>query len=65
MDSQKSLFSLDPSITYLNCAYFSPQLNSAEKIGIEALKKKASPYPLPSDVFFDGSNRIREVFGKF
>ena len=64
MDAQQSLFSIDPDITYLNCAYFSPQLKTAEEIGIKALKQKGSPYPLPPNVFFEGSDRIREVFGQ-
>lgn len=64
MNCQKSLFSIDPEVTYLNCAYFSPQLNSAEEIGINAVKQKGTPYPLPSNVFFDDSDRLRKAFGK-
>lgn len=62
MNCQKHLFSLDPQVHYLNCAYMSPLLRSVEQIGIEALRKKGNPYSIKPIDFFTESNLLREEF---
>ncbi len=62
MNCQKHLFSLDPQVHYLNCAYMSPLLRSVEQIGIEALRKKSDPYLIKPQDFFTESNLLREEF---
>lgn len=62
MNCQKHLFSLDPQVHYLNCAYMSPLLRSVEQIGIEALRKKGNPYAIKPQDFFTESNLLREEF---
>lgn len=43
MTSQKHLFDLDPSVTYLNCAYMSPLMKSVEEAGIKGIRRKLQP----------------------
>ncbi len=64
MNSQKHLFSLEPTIHYLNCGYKSPLLKSAEKATIEALIRDRNPSYITPDDFFDQVIEVRELFGK-
>src|SRR5687767_14711122 len=57
-------FSLPEKITYLNCAYMSPQLKSVEKIGIRAVRKKRNPAAITATDFFTESEALREEFAK-
>jgi hypothetical protein len=52
MDCKSSDFQLDPSFTYLNCAYMSPQLNVVEKAGLEGIQRKRNPFKISPDLFF-------------
>ena len=61
---QKHLFSLDPSITYLNCAYMSPVLKSVEEAGIEGIKAKRSPGFIQVKDFFDPVDELKARFSK-
>ena len=56
MKSQKHLFNLDPSITYLNCAFMSPLMKSVENAGIAGIRKKFQPNHISGDDFFSESN---------
>jgi len=64
MNSQKHLFSLDPAVTYLNCAYMSPLLKSVEEAGIAGIRKKLQPNHITNNDFFNESNELRIEFGK-
>lgn len=59
---QKSAFSLDPQVHYLNCAYMSPLSKRVEETGITALRGKRSPATITPDDFFDVPERVRETF---
>jgi selenocysteine lyase/cysteine desulfurase len=63
MNAQTSLFSLDPTITYLNGAYMSPQLKSVEAVGIDALKRKSQPHSVKPEDFFTDVQRLKQHFG--
>ncbi len=64
MKSQKHLFSLDPDVHYLNCAYMSPMLKSVEEAGIEGIKSKRNPFHIFPDDFFRHSNEVRQEFAR-
>lgn len=62
MKCQKEAFSLDKSITYLNCAFMSPLMKSVEKAGIEGVLRKQNPHHVTGDDFFEESNILRKEF---
>lgn len=64
IDSQKHLFSLPDSVTYLNGAYMSPQLKSVETIGIECLKKKGLPHTITPEDFFSQRTILKKRFAE-
>lgn len=64
LTNQKHLFQLPEGITYLNCAYMSPQLRSVEVAGHTAVSKKNLPFNiLPTD-FFTTVNEVKSLFAK-
>lgn len=63
MTSQKHLFHLPHNdITYINCAYMSPQLKSLEAVGHAMVSKKCQPYEVSIDDFFQPQERLKQVF---
>ena len=63
MDCQKHLFSLNPKVHYLNCAYKSPLLKAAERAAMNDLIKSRNPVELSIDDFFDEVDKVKEGFG--
>jgi len=59
---QKAYFSLPEDVTYLNCAYMSPLLKSAEQAGIEGLRLKRAPFDINLYHFFDQVHTLRETY---
>ena len=64
MQNQKALFSLDPEVHYLNCAYMSPIMKSVEQKGIEGLIRKRNPYHLVPEDFFTEVAEARKLFAE-
>jgi len=64
MNCQKHLFQLPDGLHYLNCAYMSPLLRSAEEKGIEGMRQKRDPSSIKPADFFTGVVGVREKFGK-
>ncbi|MBO6523856.1 MAG: aminotransferase class V-fold PLP-dependent enzyme [Balneolaceae bacterium] len=64
MNCQKHLFSIDPEVTYLNCAYMSPLMDSVVEAGIKGIKRKQHPWGVKGEDFFDESNELRNEFAK-
>ncbi len=64
MNCQKDKFSLPDDITYLNCAYMSPQLKAVEEIGIESLKRKNVPHTTKAEDFFSMTRALTTVFSE-
>ena len=62
--SQKHLFDIPDEITYLNCAFISPQLQSVKKAGIRGVSGKSSPWELMPQDFFTQSEHCRSLFAK-
>ena len=64
LPSQRHLFELPDGVTYLNCAYMSPQLRSVRAAGEAALGMKAQPWRLKPEDFFTHSERLRGLFAR-
>lgn len=62
--SQKHLFDIPDEITYLNCAFISPQLQSVKEAGIRGVSGKSSPWELMPQDFFTQSEHCRSLFAK-
>lgn len=59
---QRDSFRLNPSVTYLNGAYMSPQLSAVSEAGMAAVIKKEDPASISQDDFFSRSEQIRAAF---
>lgn len=64
LSNQADKFELGEEKIYLNGAFMSPQLRSITEIGIDAIKKKASPSQITAADFFNDSEVIRTEFSK-
>ena len=64
MHCQKDQFFIPDHITYLNCAYMSPQLKRVMDTGVAAMGRKNLPYQITSQDFFDTPKLLRETFSK-
>jgi selenocysteine lyase/cysteine desulfurase len=62
--SQKHLFNIPEDITYLNCAYLSPQLRSVTKAGLNAVSSKETPWLLTAPDFFTLTEKTRSLFAE-
>lgn len=61
---QKHLFSLPDSVTYLNCAYMSPQLMAVEEAGRKALGLKSQPFLIQPEDFFATVAEVKRLFAE-
>jgi selenocysteine lyase/cysteine desulfurase len=65
--SQRSLFDIPEDIAYLNCSYYSPQLNETHKRLLAGISSKNHPWERMTSHFFDDANTIRslvsDIFG--
>jgi selenocysteine lyase/cysteine desulfurase len=64
LPSQRHLFDLPDDVTWLNCAYMSPQLHTVTEAGREAVGRKARPWNIRPEDFFAESERLRGLFGE-
>ncbi len=62
LSCQKDKFSLPAEAHYLNCAYMSPMLKSAEQAGMEAMALKRDPSRIKSEDFFSTCSELRQEF---
>jgi selenocysteine lyase/cysteine desulfurase len=60
--SQKHLFNIPEDITYLNCAYLSPQLRSVTGAGHKSVSSKENPWLLTPPDFFTLTEQTRSLF---
>lgn len=61
---QKSLFSLQEGIHYINCATMSPNLKSVEQAGIEGIMRKSNPQNITQETFFETTMPVQKAFAK-
>lgn len=64
MVCKKSHFQLDDSLTYLNCAFMSPQLKTVEEAGILGVQRKRNPFTITPEEFFGETDQLREEYAK-
>lgn len=64
LDCQRDLFQLDDQVTYLNCAYMSPQLKSVEAAGKLAMSMKNQPWKIKIEDFFEPVVALKKAFAE-
>jgi len=64
ISSQRDLFEIPQDVTYLNCAFISPQLRSVTSAGFESVKSKATPWSVTSQYWFTNAKTLRELAAK-
>ncbi len=62
LPSQRHLFDLPDGLTWLNCAYMSPQTRAVSEVGREAVLRKAQPWRVKPEDFFTESEALRRLF---
>ena len=61
---QKSLFSLEEGVHYINCATMSPNLKSVEQAGFEGIIRKSNPQKITQETFFETTIPVQKAFAK-
>ena len=61
---QKHLFNIPEDITYLNCAYLSPQLRSVSQAGCTGIAAKEQPWQIFTEDFFTNTELSRRLFAE-
>src|SRR5215210_5614881 len=64
LNCQRELFEIPEEITYLNCAYMSPQLRAVREAGEEAVARKSRPWEISPRDFFEDSETARALFAE-
>jgi selenocysteine lyase/cysteine desulfurase len=64
LGSQRGHFEIPEDITYLNCAYMSPQLRAVRAVGEEAVARKSRPWEISPRDFFENSEMARKLFAR-
>lgn len=59
LESARALFDIPEDVTYLNCAFMSPQLRSVTAAGLAAVRSKAAPWMIAPADWFSTSERLR------
>lgn len=62
LSCQRGLFSLDEKVTFLNCAYMSPQLKAVTAAGTHAMAWKERPNRIAISDFFEPVQRIKSLY---
>jgi selenocysteine lyase/cysteine desulfurase len=63
-DAAARLFEIPSSITYLNLANLSPQLQSVTQAGIDAVRSRASPWTMTGENWFSSAEQLRALMGE-
>ena len=61
---RQDLFEIPEGVTYLNCANMSPQLRTVTQVGVEAVRRKSSPWTLRAEDWFAPTERLRTLFAR-
>jgi len=64
LQNQKHLFNIPDDITYLNCAYLSPQLRGVSNAGEAGIRQKEQPWTVTPPDFFRDSEKARALFAQ-
>ena len=61
---QRDRFAIPRDVAYLNCAYMSPLLDDVVDAGTAGLARKARPWEIEVDDFFDDSEALRAAWAE-
>lgn len=61
---QRALFEIGEGVAYLDCAKMSPLSRAAVEAGRRGLERKARPWDVWAEHFFDESERVRALFAE-
>ena len=64
MENQKHLFNIPDSVSYLNCAYMSPQLKKQTEAGKERMALMEQPYHIFAPDFFKPVEQAKSTFAR-
>ena len=64
LETQRRLFEIPEEISFLNCAYMSPQLRTVRAAGEKAIARKSRPWEISPRDFFENSETARELFAR-
>ena len=64
LNCQKDKFNLSEEVSYINCAYMSPNLKAVEEVGIQAILQKSQPWKVARANFFDPVEKLKSTFAK-
>lgn len=64
LENQRKLFTVPPDVTYLNCAYMAPSLNSVRQAGLDAVERSGRRWELTMDDWFGTAETLRSLFAK-
>ena len=64
IDSQRALFDIPEGTAYLDCAKMSPLSRAAVEAGRRGLERKAHPWDVRAEHFFDESETVRGLFAR-
>ena len=64
LPTQRHLFDLPDDVTWINCAYMSPQLHEVSEVGKEAVMRKSRPWWVRPEDFFNDSEALRKLFAR-
>ncbi|MDG2419370.1 MAG: aminotransferase class V-fold PLP-dependent enzyme [Saprospiraceae bacterium] len=64
LDCQKDKFNLSEEISYINCAYMSPNLRTVEQAGVQAILQKSQPWKVTRSDFFAPVEKLKSTFAK-
>jgi selenocysteine lyase/cysteine desulfurase len=61
---QRALFDIPAEVAYFDCAKMSPLLDAAAAAGRRGLERKARPWEIRAEHFFDESERVRGLYAR-
>ena len=61
---QRALFDIPGEVAYFDCAKMSPLLNGAAEAGRRGLERKAHPWDIRAEHFFDESEEVRGLYAR-
>jgi selenocysteine lyase/cysteine desulfurase len=64
LNCQKDKFNFSDEVSYINCAYMSPNLKTVEEAGIQAIYQKSQPWKITRADFFDPVEQVKSTFAK-
>ena len=64
LGDQRGQFEIPGEISYLNCAYMSPQLRSAREAGERAVGRKSRPWEIAPPDFFEDAEESRALLAR-